>query len=56
MKPYELDAVNLSTARPLPAFRSAPGWHGAIAAFQARLARAWIGLYAPMPRRPLPPL
>jgi hypothetical protein len=56
MKPYEFEAVHLSAALPLPAFQSAPGWRGAIAALQARLVKAWVGLYAAPPRRPLPPL
>lgn len=56
MKLYEFDAAHLSAALPLPAFQCAPGWRGAIAALQARLVRAWVGLYAAPPRRPLPPL
>jgi hypothetical protein len=38
------------------AFQSNAGWRGAIAAVMARLMKAWVGLYAPPPRRALPPL
>jgi hypothetical protein len=54
MKLNELDVTRLGTARALPAFQPASGWRGAIAALRARLVRAWIGLYAPPPRRLAP--
>jgi len=56
MKLNDLDAVNISAAMPLPAFPPAAGWRGAIAAFKATLVKAWVGLYAPPPRRTLPSL
>lgn len=55
MKLNDLDGMSFDTARPLPVCRSEHGWNQSIAALKARLARAWVGLYAPPPRR-LPPL
>jgi hypothetical protein len=56
MKLNDLDAVHISAARLLPAFPPVPGRRGAVAALKTRLVQAWIGLYAPPPRRALPSL
>ena len=55
MKLNDLDMEHLAAARPLPVFRLERGWRGVLAVLRARLARAWIGLYAAPPRR-LPPM
>ena len=39
-----------------PAFQAERGWRGEIAAVMSRLMEAWVGLYAPPPRRALPVL
>lgn len=51
MKLNDLDGTCFDTARQLPVRRSEYGWNRSIAALKARLARAWVGLYAPPPRR-----
>jgi hypothetical protein len=56
MKLNDLDMARLSTAQPLPVFQPTVGRRGALAALMARLVNAWVGLYAPPPRRPLPML
>jgi hypothetical protein len=45
------DRAHFNGGGPLRALRSGPGWRRAVAALRARLARAWVGLYAPPPRR-----
>jgi len=56
MKLNDLDAVHIRAARPLRTFQSGSRRPGIAEALMTRLMRAWIGLYAAPPRRPLPPL
>jgi hypothetical protein len=51
MKWKGFDLAQFGGGRPLPALRSGPAWRRAVAALRARLERAWVGLYAPPPRR-----
>jgi len=52
----EFDMTQFGAVRPLPVYRSPRSWRGALAALKARLEQAWVGLYAPPPRRALPDL
>jgi hypothetical protein len=51
MKLNDLDVVHLGAAQLLAVHQAERGWRRAIAALNARLVKAWIGLYAPPPRR-----
>jgi hypothetical protein len=51
MKLNDFDTALFEAARPLPVHRPQRGWRTAIAGLKTRLEKAWVGLYAPPPRR-----